>query len=472
VRVELKNLRASIASVRELAAAKSGTAPSTPRSADATSASGSSPGWERALGAYRHGLQSEKLTLYHPAIVDYSDAVELDPHNDSAFLHRAYCYYQLAEYENALLDLNRSLSLQPHNSWAYAVRASVYAAQGRNDLALKDADEAVSRDPKRAESYLLRGDLYRQSGATQNAIDDYTSAITLLPGAEKPYLARAAVLLNSGQTQRALQDCNRAIDLNSNAAGALLCRAECYLRTGDAALAIQDINRAKLAPENSGPMKELLAAAEELLDYGGKPGPRIQPQTAAQPQKAPEQKAETAAAEPPAAMEHRDAAPTLSKANPSTANPSTAKPSTAKPSSVSPSTASLASSPVPDSAKARQLEKTGRQLADQGKLEDALRVLVQAVELDPDSATAHNARGYVYLRLGQIDQAVSDFSDAIHFSPGYANAYLNRGAARALLRDPGASMDLRKAEQLARTPQARNDEPAQRLTASKATKTP
>ncbi len=187
-------------------------------------------------------------------------------------------HYRVAEYDNALSDVNRSLSIQPQNSWAYAVRASVYAAQGRNDLALKDADEAVSRDPKRAESYLLRGDQYRRLGENPKAIDDYTTAITLLPSADKPYLARAAVFLKTGQPQRALQDCNQAIDLNSNSSAALLCRAECYLQAGDAALAIQDINRAKLAPENAGPMKDLLTTAEDLLNYGGKPEPQT-PQT-------------------------------------------------------------------------------------------------------------------------------------------------------------------------------------------------
>jgi tetratricopeptide (TPR) repeat protein len=534
VRVELKNLRASIASVKELTgAAKAENGSPLLRS---TSTSGAAPGWERALDAYRHGIQSEKMTLYHPAILDYSDAIELDPHNDSAFLHRAYCYYQLAEYENALLDLNRSLAIQPHNSWAYAVRASVYAAQGRNDLALKDADEAVARDPKRAESYLLRGDLYRQAGATQNAIDDYTSAITLLPRVEKPYLARAAILLSMGQTQRALQDCNRAIDLNSNTAGAFLCRAECYLRTGDAALAIQDINRAKLAPENSGPMKELLTTAEELLDYGGKPGSKTEPQRASQPPKIPQSDAQNPAqsaaetksgARPEApdlstqvanrpvpvvsreaskgstvssvgpaadsssspapkraavvhvaAVEHRDAPANISGAvssgtasSPGTANSPKAGASTQL---TAVSTASPAGQPGSDAAKARQLEKAGRQLAAQGKLEDALGTLIQAVESDPNLATARNARGYVYMRLGQMEQAIADFSEAIRLNPEYPNAYLNRGAARALTGDrSGATSDMRKAEQLgARPAQARNDDPSQNLAVSRATKAP
>ena len=78
------------------------------------------------------------------------------------------------------------------------------------------------------------------------------------------------------------------------------------------------------------------------------------------------------------------------------------------------------------------------------------------------------------MRLGQMEQAIADFSEAIRLNPEYPNAYLNRGAARALTGDrSGATSDMRKAEQLgARPAQARNDDPSQNLAVSRATKAP
>ncbi len=63
--------------------------------------------------------------------------------------------------------------------------------------------------------------------------------------------------------------------------------------------------------------------------------------------------------------------------------------------------------------------------------EDAIAELTHAIELDPDLAQAHNARGVIYWReLNDYPRAIRDFSRALELNPRIANAYLNRGLSR------------------------------------------
>jgi Flp pilus assembly protein TadD len=96
------------------------------------------------------------------------------------------------------------------------------------------------------------------------------------------------------------------------------------------------------------------------------------------------------------------------------------------------------------------LHAEGRQLLTEGKFQEAIDKLTEALKLDPDLSQAYNARGYARVRLKQYADAISDFGDAIRLNGSYANAYLNRSAAKAASGDKaGADADLLKARELA-----------------------
>ena len=51
------------------------------------------------------------------------------------------------------------------------------------------------------------------------------------------------------------------------------------------------------------------------------------------------------------------------------------------------------------------------------------------LENNPQNAVAHQNRGAAYLRKGQLQKAIEDFTQAIALQPGYADAYNNRANA-------------------------------------------
>ena len=65
--------------------------------------------------------------------------------------------------------------------------------------------------------------------------------------------------------------------------------------------------------------------------------------------------------------------------------------------------------------------------------EDALADFAEAIRLKPDHAEAYNNRGVAKATLGRHEDALADFAEAIRLKPDHAEAYNTRGVAKATL---------------------------------------
>jgi tetratricopeptide (TPR) repeat protein len=90
----------------------------------------------------------------------------------------------------------------------------------------------------------------------------------------------------------------------------------------------------------------------------------------------------------------------------------------------------------------------------QGDLDEALSYYTQAVECNPGLVSAYNNRGVAYLSRreeGDLQRAISDFSQAIELDPDLGSAWYNRGLSYMALGeayDERTLADLRRAQAL------------------------
>ncbi|KAK8504628.1 hypothetical protein V6N13_097513 [Hibiscus sabdariffa] len=96
------------------------------------------------------------------------------------------------------------------------------------------------------------------------------------------------------------------------------------------------------------------------------------------------------------------------------------------------------------SAKAKAMEAIS-----EGKLEEAIEHLTQAILLNPTSAIMYGTRASVYIKMKKPNAAIRDANAALEINPDSAKGYKSRGLARALLGQwEDAAKDLHMASKL------------------------
>ena len=132
-----------------------------------------------AQEAYQKGRIEEASQQDAKAIELFTKACELDPANDSAFLHRAFVNYRTGRVDEALSDVNRSLAIQPDNSRAFAFRATVYRTMKDYGRAMADLTEAARRDDRNPEYLAAQAGIEEERGNFSKAVDLYAAAVLI-----------------------------------------------------------------------------------------------------------------------------------------------------------------------------------------------------------------------------------------------------------------------------------------------------
>jgi tetratricopeptide (TPR) repeat protein len=104
----------------------------------------------------------------------------------------------------------------------------------------------------------------------------------------------------------------------------------------------------------------------------------------------------------------------------------------------------------PGSVSTADLEEIGRTALRDHKYKEAFDALNQALQQNPNSSRAYNARGFTYYMVRAYDAALKDLDKAISLDPKYQNAYHNRSIVRRAAGDlKGAGEDEAQANSLA-----------------------
>jgi tetratricopeptide (TPR) repeat protein len=69
--------------------------------------------------------------------------------------------------------------------------------------------------------------------------------------------------------------------------------------------------------------------------------------------------------------------------------------------------------------------KLGREAQLEGRLNDAMKCYLKAIELDPNYACPHNDLGVLYEHMNMLNEAKEEYLLALQIDPSYAKAHYN-----------------------------------------------
>ena len=160
-----------------------------------TAAAGTNPRESQIHAALAQTLaQAGKIK---EALAEFNEALDLDPHNATAFYHRGMLYQAETQHELAIADFTSANGLTPQQADPLLGRATSYLALGKAKEATVDLDEAVQAWPQNGPLWIARGTAYERLGDNDKAADSYSRALLLRP---KDTTARSGLARVSGRS--------------------------------------------------------------------------------------------------------------------------------------------------------------------------------------------------------------------------------------------------------------------------------
>jgi len=166
------------------------------------------------------------------ALEDYSQAIALNPVDESLYLRRGNAYENLAQFNQASADYRFAIQREPKDPEAWLAQAGLSIKTGELKAAEAQIAKALELEADAEEAIALRAELHEKAGRTAAAIADLGRALAVATYRPERFLTRRGELyLKTGQAGRALADFIKAREENAN-------HAEAWLGEGRAAMAL------------------------------------------------------------------------------------------------------------------------------------------------------------------------------------------------------------------------------------------
>ena len=186
---------------------------------------------QNATAYYNRGVVYDELGKFSQAIADYTKAIAINPKFFEAYNNRGYAYDKLKDKTQAIADYTMAITINPQYSIAYYNRGMNYADLKNYSQAIADYTMAITINPQYSNAYYNRGNLYADLKNYQQAIYDYTQAIAINPKDFEAYFNRGVAYLKMTDYdyQKGVDDLSRAIEINPQFARAYAARGVAYM---------------------------------------------------------------------------------------------------------------------------------------------------------------------------------------------------------------------------------------------------
>jgi len=174
------------------------------------------------------GRAYDVVKQYDDAINDFTEAIRLDPSFDSAYHNRGLVYDDLEQYDKAIADFNESLRQNPKDSGTISARAGAYCQKKEYGKAIKDCSKAIKLSPYYALPYLIRAEVHYEKDNYGKVIKDSTAVIGFNPKNRTAWLYRAMACHRKRDYDNAIKDFTEAIRLDPTEKSAFDWRGDAY----------------------------------------------------------------------------------------------------------------------------------------------------------------------------------------------------------------------------------------------------
>ena len=186
------------------------------------------------------------------AIEDYSETINLGLKNAEVLRRLGYNFRTVQQFDRAITDYSEAINLEPKDYLSYIGRCQIYFDKKEFDNALTDCNKAIGLDPSDPNAFQARGNIYLAKNENNSALADFNSAIRLQPANTAGYLGRANSYLNKNDLAKALEDYNEVLRLEPDNLAAFSLRGLVYQKKNQHEKAIVDFGEAlRLNPEHA-----------------------------------------------------------------------------------------------------------------------------------------------------------------------------------------------------------------------------
>jgi tetratricopeptide (TPR) repeat protein len=198
------------------------------------------------------------------AIMEFEEAIRLDPDHADAYLKLGTAYYTQGKLDEAIAEYKKAVELDPDSATARSNLGLAYYDQGRLDEAVAEYEEAIELDPDSATAHNNLGLAYAHQGRLDEAIAEYEEAIRLAPNYPAAHHNLGLAYASQGRLDDAIAEYKEAIGIERDHVGAHIDLGIAYVQQGRLDEAIAEWEAAvKIDPDHALAHKNLGLAYRE-----------------------------------------------------------------------------------------------------------------------------------------------------------------------------------------------------------------
>lgn len=200
---------------------------------------------------FLQGNQALSINDFDKAIHYFDNAILLDPDFSLAYNNRGVAKLNDDRAAEAVLDYNQAININPKYYEAIGNRAYAYEQVNRYSSSLRDWQFLVQSFPDSAFLHLSKAIVLTKSRAYDEAEVAFLKVLDLEPDHDEAMVNMGILLHYKGDDLQALNWLNQALDINENNAHAFNTQNQIYLDQGNLEMAMASIDQAlKLEPDN------------------------------------------------------------------------------------------------------------------------------------------------------------------------------------------------------------------------------